>query len=122
MRKALIATLTGLGIILASATAANAGGSGDFYKSNSCSVGTTKGTLTNYDIATGQRYHHGMNYVNGYRPFSVRYDGTYWPFGASSGTISDGYKDYSNPLTSHTITFNWKQDVTGYGKSCSITM
>lgn len=102
-------------------TPAVAGGSGDFYHAGSCGFSNgLKAKLTNYDIATGQRYHHSMNTAGGYWINYIEYNTTVWPLNSkSSGSRADGYQDFTNRATKYSVTFNWiNSDMNG--KRCTI--
>lgn len=86
------------------APTAIAGGSGDFYKHYACSInssGTASLDVTNYDIATGQRYHMDMDAPSGYYPMGLYVDGV------KQAGWNDRYKDFANRSSTHTIKGVW---------------
>lgn len=128
MKTAIITSLVGLaaaavlvGAGATGSTPAAAGGSGDFYHSGSCGFSNgLRAKLTNYDIATGQRYHHSMNTASGYWINYIQYNSKTWPFDSKySGTKADGYQDFSVRSTKYSVTFNWiNADMVG--KRCTV--
>jgi hypothetical protein len=100
------------------APTAIAGGSGDFYQHLSCSVDSSGANLdiTNYDIATGQRYHMDMDSVSGYRADALYVDGVKQP------GWNDVYKDFANRGSYHNIRAVWFKGILGTYISCNRTL
>ena len=91
-----------LGVSLAAAPAASAGGSGDFYYQRySPYVCGFRISATNYDNSTGgQTYHFALQSLpSGYTP-------NYWTWNGGSATFKGyhgGYQNYSTKSTDHSI-------------------
>lgn len=80
------------------------GGTGDFYKHYSCGVNagsTANLDVTNYDIATGQRYHIDID-SGGFKVNGLYIDGVKQP------AWNDVYKDYKDRSSVHTIKGVWE--------------
>ena len=90
------------------AAPANAGGSGDFYKTDSCSTPYGVANITNYDSDnyTTQTYHHGLKPYSGYYVGGVRYNGSTWnaSYTGMWGTKADGYAKFSNETADVRVT------------------
>ena len=120
-RTALVTTIAATAAIAAAAFAptAIAGGSGDFYKTRSCAVnsaGTASLVVTNYDIATGQRYHLDMDSPSGYPVTGLYIDGVKQP------GWNDVYKDFADRGSIHLIRGDWKDGTFGNRIYCTFTL
>lgn len=93
-----------------------------FYFARSCAVspdGKARLSVTNWGIATGQRYHIDMNstrYPVGYYQKAIHIDG-----GARIAGTNDVYRDYAARYATHTFKGVWFLS-NGRAVSCTVTL
>lgn len=113
-----VAATTAIASVIAT-PAAIAGGTGDFYKAFACSVngpGTARVDVTNYDIATGQRYHLDMDSPSGWPVRGLYIDGVKQP------KWNDTYKDFADRSSWHHIRADWYDGTFGKIVYCSFSL
>jgi hypothetical protein len=106
MKRIIITLAAAVGLVLGMGGTATAGGSGDFYKHWTCKPpyygysSTANLDVTNYDIATGQRYHIDVD-AGGFTVKGLYFNGT------KLSDWNDVYVDRSNRSSINTITAMW---------------